>query len=199
MHKNNFRNTLKKILNTREPYRLQGSGRRESAVLIPLYENSGEYYLIFTKRSSRVKYHQGHVSFPGGVVDKKDRSPEETAGREAFEEIGVLKEHVEILGPIDDSLTFVPPFAIHPFVGLVPYPYSFKLNPNEVEKIIEVPLKFFLPYADPSNDWAGINYKKDIEFPTFHYRGETIWGTTAAITANFIGILSSNNVIYESI
>ena len=65
--------------------------------------------------------------------------------REAEEEIGLLKKDVEILGPIDDSLTFVPPFIVHPFVGLIPHPYKFNINPKEVEKIIVVPLDFFIP------------------------------------------------------
>jgi len=128
-------------------------------------------------------------------VEKQDRNFEQTALRETEEEIGVLKEDVEILGPLDDSLTYVPPFVIHPYVGVIPYPYSFKINPDEVEKIIEVPLSHFAPHANPVDDWSGVDYDRDPHFPDFFYGGETIWGTTASITANFIGILKNNKVV----
>lgn len=196
MIQKNFRDTVRNILNTRMPYRRSCSfHQRESAVLVPIFKRNNEYFLIFTKRAASVKYHQGHLSFPGGVVAKQDRNFVQTALREAEEEIGVLKEDVEILGPLDDSLTYVPPFVIHPYVGTVPYPYSFSINPDEVEKIIEVPLRHLTPDADPADDWSGVGYDRDPRFPDFFYRGETIWGTTASITANFIGILKNNRVV----
>jgi 8-oxo-dGTP pyrophosphatase MutT (NUDIX family) len=148
---------------------------------------NGEYHLLLTKRAPRVKYHQGHISFPGGVVDETDRSPEEAALREADEEIGLLKNDVEILGPIDDSLTFVPPFIVHPFVGFIPYPYPFNINPKEVEKTIEVPLKFFASQVS-INDSTLAEFERGIGYPEFRYHGELIWGTTASIVANFLAI-----------
>ena len=66
---------------------------------------------------------------------------------------------------------------------------------DEVEKIIEVPLSHLTPNADPSDDWSEVDYDRDPHFPDFFYGGETIWGTTASITANFIGILKNNKVV----
>jgi hypothetical protein len=148
---------------------------------------NGEYHLLLTKRAARVKYHQGHISFPGGVVDETDRSPEEAALREADEEIGLLKDDVEILGPIDDSLTFVPPFIVHPFVASIPYPYPFNINPKEVEKTLEVPLNFFASQVS-KNDSPPVEFERGIGYPEFRYHGELIWGTTASIVANFLTI-----------
>jgi len=181
---------IKGILNNRSPRHIRNGNLHytPAAVLVPIFKMNDEYHLLFTKRALRVKYHQGHISFPGGVVDKTDRSPEEAALREADEEIGLLKDDVEILGPIDDSLTFVPPFIVHPFVGLIPHPYPFNINPKEVEKTIEVPLKFFALQIS-KDDSTPAEFERGIDYPEYRYHGELIWGTTASIVANFVGIL----------
>lgn len=182
--------TIKYILSNRSPRNIQNGKLHytPAAVLVPIFRMNDEYHLLFTKRAPRVKYHQGHISFPGGVVDETDQSSEEAALREAEEEIGLLKGDVEILGPIDDSLTFVPPFIIHPFVGLIPHPYSFNINPKEVEKTIEVPLKFFASQVS-KDDLSPGDFESGIGYPEYRYHGELIWGTTASIVANFLGIL----------
>jgi 8-oxo-dGTP pyrophosphatase MutT (NUDIX family) len=187
-----FDKRIKSTLSNRFPRHIQNSDFHytPAAVLVPIFKMDDEYHLLFTKRASSVKYHQGHVSFPGGVVTETDRSPEEAALREAYEEIGLLKNDVEILGPIDDSLTYVPPFIVHPVVGLIPHPYPFNINLKEVEKTIEVPLKFFASQASEI-DVTATEFEGGIGFPEYRYNGELIWGTTASIVANFLRILMS--------
>jgi 8-oxo-dGTP pyrophosphatase MutT (NUDIX family) len=118
---------------------------RRSAVLIPLFEAKGEFRLLFTKRTTKVEAHKGQISFPGGRTDRGDKSPEETALREAEEEIGLRREDVTMLGRIDDAVTLTSNYIVHPFVGLIPHPYYFRINPGEVDRILEVPLEIFLP------------------------------------------------------
>src|SRR4030042_4483868 len=116
---------IRDSLNSREVKTIDNPDSRyvHSSVLIPLFSKDGQYNVIFTKRTSRVEHHKGQISFPGGAVDKEDGSLEETAYREAYEEIGLLKKDVELLGRIDDELAVVSNFIIHPFVGIVPWPY----------------------------------------------------------------------------
>jgi len=182
--------TIKGILSNRLPHHIQNDNLyyTPAAVLVPIFKINDEYHLLFIKRAPSVEYHQGHISFPGGVVNETDGSPEEAALREAYEEIGLLKNDVEIMGPIDDSLTFVPPFIVHPFVGLIPHPYPFNINPREVEKTIEVPLKFFASQVSKDNVTPA-EFEGDIVYPEYRYNGELIWGTTASIVANFLRIL----------
>ncbi len=182
--------TIKGLLNNRSPRHIRNDNLHytPAALLVPIFRMNDECHLLFTKRAPRVRYHQGHISFPGGVVDEADGSPEEAALREADEEIGLLKDDVEILGPIDDALTFVPPFLIHPFVGFIPHPYPFNINPREVEKTIEVPLKFFASRV-LKTDPTPAEFERGIGYPEFRYNGELIWGTTASIVANFVTIL----------
>jgi len=109
--------------------------------------------------------------------------------REAFEEVGLLREDVTILGRIDDTLTVVSNFIIHPFVGLIPHPYNFRINPQEVKGLIEVPLEVFLinRSTDKMSDieHEGVTYQS----LTYLYNCEEIWGATARIMKNFVEII----------
>jgi len=190
MRGRDLRKTIRDILNNRSPRHIRNDNSHytPAAVLVPIFRMNGEVHLLFTKRAPKVRYHQGHISFPGGVIDETDGSPEEAALREAHEEIGLLKEDVEILGPLDDALTFVPPFIVHPFVGFIPHPYPFNINPGEVEKTIEVPLKFCASQVSKTGPTPA-EYERGTGYPEFRYKGELIWGTTASIVANFVTIL----------
>ncbi len=187
---NQFKDDLKVILAHRERERIQanGAGYTQASVLLPLFIRDGQYWLLLTKRTSTVEYHKGEVSFPGGVVDELDDSLERTAKRETFEEIGVKEDDIEILGQLDDMTTMMSRFIIHPFVGVLPFPYVFKINEREVEHLIEVPLRFFLDPSQPKP--FSINYEGDIfETPAFIYKGVVIWGATERILENFINFI----------
>jgi 8-oxo-dGTP pyrophosphatase MutT (NUDIX family) len=182
---------IKDILNSRTPKQIQGpkSLCTHAAVLIPLFTANGELKVLFTKRSMRVKDHKGQISFPGGVAEEMDQGLEETALREAYEEIGLLREDVEILGRSDDATTVVSDYIVHPFVGAIPYPYDFKVSPDEVDRLIEVPLKVFLgddsQYIRHSAEFEGVTYPGS----AFEYKGDVIWGATARILVNLVEIL----------
>ena len=181
---------LKTILVHREPKRIKGNGAdyTQASVLLPLFIRDEKYWLLFTKRANTVEYHKGEVSFPGGVVDEDDDSLEGTAKRETFEEIGIREEDIEILGQLDDIPTMMSRFIIHPFVGVVPFPYAFTINRREVEHLIEVPLRFFLDPSQPQP--FSIDHEGDIlETPAFIYKDAVIWGATERILENFINLI----------
>ncbi len=181
---------LKTILANRGPERIEikGTDYTQASVLLPLFIKDSQYWILFTRRTNTVEYHKGEVSFHGGVVDEGDSSLEITAKRETFEEIGVRQEDIEILGQLDDMPTVMTRFIVHPFVGVVPFPYVFKINKREVESLIEVPLRFFLDPSQPQPH--SINYKEDVfETPAFIYKGVVIWGATERILENFIDLI----------
>ena len=183
--------TIKKTLGSRTPKQIQdgNSNSLHAAVLIPLFNENCEHKILFTKRSTQVKTHKGQISFPVGVVEETDQSLQETALREAHEEIGLLKEDVEILGQADDTNTVVSNFVVRPFVGVIPYPYDFTISSEEVDRIIEVPLKVFFEndpqYRQNSAEFEGVIYPGS----AFQYKGDVIWGATARILENLMGIL----------
>jgi len=86
---------LRQALAAREVKRIRDPDRQLSAVLLPIYSQQGEYYLIFTKRTELVKEHKGQISFPGGVYQEEDGTLLNTALRECSEEIGLTEDKVE--------------------------------------------------------------------------------------------------------
>ena len=191
MKQQDLHEVIRDVLGARSPRPIQEQKFHyvHAAVLIPLFNKNGEYRILFTKRTTQVETHKGQISFPGGAVDKEDRALEETALREAYEEIGLLKKDVKILGQIDDTTTVVSNFVVHPFVGLIPYPYNFRINSEEVDRLIEVPFNVFLSddprYKRNSAEFEGVTYPP----PAYLYHGDLIWGATARILENFMEIL----------
>jgi 8-oxo-dGTP pyrophosphatase MutT (NUDIX family) len=181
---------LKVLLSQREPKRIKNNvdTYTQASVLLPLFIKDSHCWLLLMRRANTVEYHKGEVSFPGGVVDKKDDNLEGTAKRETFEEIGVREEDIEILGRLDDMATITSQFIVHPFVGVVPFPYEFNLNKNEVDHLIEVPLQFFLDPSQPRS--FSMHYQgESFETPAFIYEGIVIWGATERILENFVRVI----------
>jgi 8-oxo-dGTP pyrophosphatase MutT (NUDIX family) len=193
LNKKDLLEIVREVLNSRSPKRIpdEQSSYIHAAVLFPIFSANGEYKVLFTQRTHKVESHKGQISFPGGGVETEDSSLEETALREAHEEIGLLNKDVEILGQLDDTTTVVSNFVVHPFVGRIPYPYDFKINPVEVKRIIEVPFRIFLSddpkYKRDRAEFEGVTYQT----PAYVYDGDVIWGATARIIEGFMGILKS--------
>ena len=69
-----------------------------AAVLIPLVARPDGLTMLLTQRTAHLNTHAGQISFPGGRAEDYDASPVDTALREAQEEIGLDRRHVEIIG-----------------------------------------------------------------------------------------------------
>jgi len=160
-----------------------------SVVLVPICYKQEEYYILFTKRTGRVKEHKGQISFPGGACWEGDRTLLDTALRECTEEIGLLPSQVKLLGELDDTVTMTSNYIIFPFVGLIPWPYQFKVDGWEVEEIIEVPISALLD-KDSLRQQTEIINGKEVTSYSYHYQGRVIWGATARILHQFLDILA---------
>ena len=158
---------------------IDGVKYRNSAVLVPLVEKSNGTEIILTIRSNNLPSHAGQISFPGGKVDAEDKNPVDTAYREAFEEIGLSEKHIERLGYLDITTTGTN-YMILPVVGLIDIDFLPKINRNEVEDIIYLPLEFIeqknnLKYVD--KEFNGTRKS----FYLYQYKEYSIWGATARI------------------
>lgn len=178
---------LKQALSQRKKSHIADASQMPSAVLVPIYCKQGQYYLLFTKRTDTVKDHKGQISFPGGAYEKKDETLLDTALRESAEEIGLAAEAVELLGELDDFLTIGSGYVISPFVAAIPWPYRFKIDPKEVEKIIEVPISALLDNNYFNQETVTIDDQLVTTY-SYEYRGNIIWGATARILNQFLGI-----------
>jgi 8-oxo-dGTP pyrophosphatase MutT (NUDIX family) len=183
-----MRETIRKVLSDRRRKIVSTKRRTRAAVLLPLFQKGDRYQVLFTKRTDRVKHHKGEISFPGGVVDEGDEDVEATASREIFEEIGLPRENMEILGKLDDAITISSAYLITPIVAEIVYPYPFSINEDEIEELIEIPLEAFLE-EDRWTEEIYANGNKKIPSYRFEYEGRIIWGATARIMRQFLDIL----------
>lgn len=158
---------------------LPGLELREASVLVPLFERGGEPWALFTKRPATLRSHAGQISFPGGSRDASDETPLHTALREAWEEMGIPPERVDVLVMLDEMPT-VTQFRIQPFVGVIPGDLQYVPNPAEIELIIEVPLRQLLHPDVPRKELWRRNGKDHLVY-FFDYGPHVIWGATARI------------------
>jgi len=171
------------------PRKVENPTAAAAAVLVLIHPRNGEPHIIFTERTNHVEHHKGQMSFPGGACDDSDDCHETTALRETWEEIGVEREHVRVIGSLDDMVT-ISNFRVTPFVGVLEfegaYPYS--INDHEVARIVEVPLSFLLEEGNMELE-VRQHQGREVLVPAFSYNGHRIWGATARMLHQLIELL----------
>jgi 8-oxo-dGTP pyrophosphatase MutT (NUDIX family) len=157
-----------------------------AAVLIPLVWYDNEWHLLFTRRTDTVESHKGQVSFPGGACDEGETTPEQTALREADEEIGLNPDDVRVLGRLSNLIT-ITYFRVTPVIGVVKWPNVFRVGEHEVARIFTIPVMWL---ANPSNRWQFEMPGRARSLIAYHpYDGELLWGATARMTVDFLKVL----------
>lgn len=174
---------------------------REAAVLLALFERDGEANLVYIKRPDHMPTHQGQIAFPGGTRDPGDIDLRATALRETWEEVGVRADAVEVLGGLDALSTIATPFFVSPFIGVLGEEPTFTPDPSEVEVILEVPLSelfhaeaFREEFWEMPADLPRMYGRPERNVLFFEIPGETIWGATARITADFLARLAATRL-----
>ena len=160
-----------------------------AGVFLLIYDRDGEYCVLLNKRTQQVEHHKGEVSFPGGSKDPGDETLLQTALRETHEEMGVLPDHVELLGELDDVPTTTS-FLINTYVGAIPYPYEFRPSDIEVAEVLEVPILHLMD-GDNKRDEVRVSDGLPVNSPVYSYRGHLVYGATARILERFIELLRS--------
>jgi 8-oxo-dGTP pyrophosphatase MutT (NUDIX family) len=158
-----------------------------AAVLIPLLLKEDGLSVLLTQRTDHLHDHAGQISFPGGRMDPGEQSPNETALRESFEEIGLDPSRVEIIGHLPQYLT-VSGYSVTPVVGLVQPQAEYVLDKFEVADVFEVPLRFLL---DPANHQVRLweSEQGGRRFYSMPYENRFIWGATAGMLRNLYHLL----------
>ena len=159
---------------------------RVGSVLILLYCQHDELYLVLTRRRDDMRSHAGQISFPGGK-----REPDEplatTALRETDEEIGVPAFQLTILGQLTPIYIMPSDFEVHPFVawhtnGKRPI---FRPAVTEVAEIIEAPLNHLLDPSTRREEMWQLR-GRDLLVPFFHIGSHKVWGATAMMMSEFL-------------
>jgi 8-oxo-dGTP pyrophosphatase MutT (NUDIX family) len=167
-----------------------------ASVLVPLVQRDQGLNVLLTRRTDHLHDHAGQVSFPGGRVDPGDVDLVDTALRETEEEVGLPRNRVQVLGPLNTYST-VSSYVVTPIVALVQPPFELALDAFEVAEAFEVPLQFLMTPAHHHRHAAEFEGVKR-QFLSMPWRGVDaqgqlreyfIWGATAAMLRNLYSFL----------
>ncbi len=155
---------------------------RPAAVLVPIVERPGGATVLLTRRADHLHDHAGQISFPGGRVEDYDAHLVATALRETEEEIGLTRDHVDVVGRLDIYRT-ITGYAVTPVVGFVRPGFSLELDRFEVAEAFEVPLEFLI---DPANHQRHTGEVRGVQrhWYAVPYGDYYIWGATAGMIIN---------------
>lgn len=161
---------------------------RPSAVLIMLYPKNSDTHIVMIKRAEYDGVHSGQIAFPGGKKDKNDKDLLDTALRETFEEIGVRRNDLDIIGKLSPLFIPVSNMCVHPWIGFYKDRPVFVKQDKEVQQVLSIPLiKLLEEEAITQSIFSGQKY--EVEAPCYHVDGLRIWGASAMILSEFLAIV----------
>lgn len=167
---------------------------KNSSVLLLLFEEDGELKILLIKRPAHMKHHAGQIALPGGRIEAGETDIE-TALRETYEEIGIIKDKIEILGKLSGFYVEVSRFQIWPIVGWLNSKPVLRINPDEVEKVMSFPIaKFTPPYEEIQME----TLTGKLEVPCVKFAKEIIWGATAMILSELYDVLHQVGEFHSS-
>lgn len=181
----NLLQQLERALDRLTPRTLPAA-QTQASVLVALTDNPTDPEVILTRRASRLSSHGGEVALPGGKQDEADSSLLHTALRESQEEIGLDPAAVRVVAQLGQVVS-KHGLLVTPWVGVVPEDVPLTPNPDELESLFRVPLRFFL--ADRRLRTDCLHHKgRQLHVPSYRYRGYTIWGLTAYILVELLNL-----------
>jgi 8-oxo-dGTP pyrophosphatase MutT (NUDIX family) len=164
-----------------------------ASVLVPIVQREQGLTVLLTQRTSHLRDHAGQISFPGGRAEVSDADAIDTALREAEEEVGLARRHVEVIGALPLYRT-VTDYDVTPIVALVRPPFELAIDAHEVAEAFEVPLVFLMTPAHHQRHVfefdGGRREFLSMPWPRPDGQGDYfIWGATAAMLRNFYRLL----------
>ena len=161
------------------PFKLNDSAGRPAAVLVGLMRRNRQWHVIMTERAAHLSHHAGQISFPGGKVEQNEGGLVATALREAKEEIALSTERVEVIGGLA-QVTSPAGFVVQPVVGIVASEATFCACPDEVARILVLPLADLVSaHRHRRESYFRGGQKRDVW--VIDHEEHYIWGLSAAI------------------
>lgn len=169
-------------------------GLRDAAVLVPIVARPAGLSILLTMRTAHLTEHAGQISFPGGRCEDVDTDAVATALRETYEEVGLERHFIEVLGALPDYITGTG-YHVRPVVGLIEEGFTLRPDPREVAEVFEVPLAFLM---DPQHHeqriyrWEGGERRfYAMPYPRVSEGRHFIWGATAGMLRNLYHLLAA--------
>ena len=152
---------------------------RNAAVLMLIYPKNHLAHLALIVRNTYPGVHSSQISFPGGKEELEDGTLEITALRETEEEVGVAMHKVEVIR--QSSEIYIPPsnFLVTPYLGFSTENLEFIPNPDEVKRVLELPIHQLLNDEIIVQTKMTTSYAEDIDVPAFQVEKYVVWGATA--------------------
>ena len=176
-------------LTMKEYYALRETNPFRSAVLVCLYPFNQSVFTVMMLRPPKQGVHSDQVSFPGGRFEQADKSLEETALREANEEIGIDPSAVEVIGTLSPVYIPVSNYLVQPFLGLTPGHPVFSVNELEVTEVIEADCRRLLDNSIKGQQIFKSGSGSEIEAPFYQVETHKIRGATAMMLSELEMIL----------
>jgi coenzyme A diphosphatase NUDT7 len=158
--------------------------RKPSAVAVILFDgDTSSPKVLLIRRSTKLRSHKGQIGFPGGRMEQGDQTPSDTALRESFEEIGLRRDRITILGSLE-PMPAIDGSLVYPVLAEASCStQDLKINPTEVDSVHLIPIEFLT-----------VDKRKKFTFNlfgcwrhSFLYDCGTlsVWGLSAEILARF--------------
>ena len=152
---------------------------RNAAVLMLVYPKNGIAHLALIVRNTYPGVHSSQIGFPGGKEELEDGTLEFTALRETEEEVGVQMHKVEVIRQCSEI--YIPPsnFLVTPYLGFSTEILQFSPNPDEVKRVLELPIHQLLNDEIIVQTKMTTSYATNIDVPAFQVEKYVVWGATA--------------------
>jgi len=160
---------------------------KKAAVLLALFNKNNEWCFPLIKRPMHERNHPGQIALPGGAKED-DEKLNYTAIREAFEEIGIKTESVDIIGKLTPLPVPVSGYLIYPFIGILKKEPKWILNEDEVDELIITKVSELVNADNYYSETWELHGNK-VEVPHFRINDHVIWGATASVLSEFIDLI----------
>ncbi|MCB0563401.1 MAG: CoA pyrophosphatase [Phaeodactylibacter sp.] len=165
---------------------------RKAGVLALFYPKASEWHIVLIERSSSHPddRHGGQISFPGGKFEAGDHTLDNTALREAKEEVGVDPKSVKLIGELTELYIPVSNFLVKPYVGYTYTTPQFRPQLSEVRSIVEVPIELLKqPEARQITDLQLTENITLRKVPYFKVYDKVVWGATAMMLNELLEVM----------
>jgi len=144
MDKSQCINKIQKAIKTACHPRAPADDLFQPTSVIVLFALNKTVELLFIQKADVKGYPWANqMAFPGGHKDKSDLSTEDTALRELSEEMGIIRENVEMIGSLGHFQT-INSKDIEAFAGIWNQKDIIKHDPAEISRIFKIPLEYLI-------------------------------------------------------
>lgn len=158
----------------------------DASVLVIL-TNEPNPKVLLTRRANHLNAHAGEVSFVGGKRESIDTDNLMTALREAYEEIKLPPQSVQILGQLSLQRS-KSGLSVRPIVAVTHPDIQLTADSDEIARLFWVNLSWFLEQETIDYHISYTHGQQPVKLvtPSWQIEGEVIWGLTGRIIANLL-------------